>query len=268
MFSLTFISDQPDLLAILLTNRSNNTSILGNGESPQEQAINYTIANQIRPRVTKSDAKKKVRTKTQAEVFTPAWLCNQQNNLIDSRWFEGKSPFNKETAKNWETVTKAITFPKGKSWKDYVQANRLEICCGEAPYLTSRYDATTGTEIPVNERVGLFDRKLRIVSENTETVQDWIDYALQALKSIFGFEKSGDNLLIARLNIFMTFIEHFQQRFNKRPAKNVLTKVATITSWNIWLMDSMDEGSINQAILMDWNNKKKLPFKSLLQNLP
>ena len=39
----------------------------------------------------------------------------------------------------WETTTDPIIFPDGKSWKDYVRDTRLEITCGEAPYIVSRY---------------------------------------------------------------------------------------------------------------------------------
>ncbi|MBO7084803.1 hypothetical protein J6W20_02645 [bacterium] len=41
----------------------------------------------------------------------------------------------------------------------------MEITCGEAPYLVSRYDVTDGTlKIqPIAGRVGLLDRKLRII---------------------------------------------------------------------------------------------------------
>lgn len=45
---------------------------------------------------------------------------------------------------------------------------RLEISCGEAPYLVSRYDSVTGKTIKIKNRIGLLDRKLRIVSENIE----------------------------------------------------------------------------------------------------
>ncbi|MEE3499435.1 MAG: restriction endonuclease subunit M, partial [Ruminococcus bromii] len=55
----------------------------------------------------------------------------------------------------------------GKSWQDYIKDTRLEMTCGEAPYLVSRYDAITGEDIAVSDRIGLLDRKLRIVGENT-----------------------------------------------------------------------------------------------------
>ena len=37
----------------------------------------------IRPRAVKSKEEQTQRAKDKAEVFTPAWICNAQNNLID-----------------------------------------------------------------------------------------------------------------------------------------------------------------------------------------
>ena len=37
----------------------------------------------IRPRAVKSKREQTQRAKDKAEVFTPAWICNAQNNLID-----------------------------------------------------------------------------------------------------------------------------------------------------------------------------------------
>lgn len=65
---------------------------------------------------------------------------------------------------------------------------RLEITCGEAPYLISRYDTTTGETIPLEQRIGLLDRKLRVVSENTSTSGEWLEWAQEAYKSTYGYE--------------------------------------------------------------------------------
>ena len=50
----------------------------------------------IMPRVQKDQIFKQFRVKNMAEVFTPSWICNAQNNLIDNAWFERKDVFNKE----------------------------------------------------------------------------------------------------------------------------------------------------------------------------
>ena len=44
----------------------------------------------IRPRAVKSKEEQTQRAKNKAEVFTPSWICNAQNNLIDEAWFGRK----------------------------------------------------------------------------------------------------------------------------------------------------------------------------------
>lgn len=125
----------------------------------------------IRPRALKSKDEQTERTKEMAEVFTPSWVCNVQNNLVDEAWFGRKDVFNTidDAQHTWMANSDRISFPDNKTWKSYVRATRMEITCGEAPYLVSRYDTTTGLPIELNQRIGMLDRKLRVVSENTET---------------------------------------------------------------------------------------------------
>lgn len=155
----------------------------------------------LRPRVNKSKAEQEYRSRDKAEVFTPAWICNKQNNLIDAAWFSGTSPFNIENDDNtWESATGKIPFPTtaGKTWQDYVKDTRLEMACGEAPYLVSRYGVVSGMDISIKERIGVLDRKLRVVSENVDNVREWIKWATIAYQNTYGFEWQGDNLLLAR----------------------------------------------------------------------
>ena len=204
----------------------------------------------VRPRAAKSKEEQEKRTRDKAEVFTPSWVCNAQNNLVDEAWFGRKNVFNTEYVDEqgkhlWRPTDDKITFPEDKTWKDYVCDTRLEIACGEAPYLVSLYDTTTGNPIPLHSRIGLLDRKLRVVSENVETGEDWIYWAKCALKSTYGFEWQGDNLLLARESLLKTFIEYysdFAQSHNLRyrlPRQNTLQTVAYIISWNIFQMDGL-----------------------------
>lgn len=195
----------------------------------------------IRPRVLKSKENQADRSKDMAEVFTPSWVCNAQNNLVDEAWFGRKDVFNSEDSTNhtWTANPDRITFPEGKTWKDYVRATRLEMACGEAPYLVSRYDATTGEPIPIEQRIGLLDRKLRVVSENTETSGEWLDWAHTAYMNIYGFEWQGDNLLLAREALLWTFIEYYQAKFGKAPCLRSVNYIAYIVSWNLWQMDGL-----------------------------
>ena len=195
----------------------------------------------IRPRVLKSKENQTDRAKDMAEVFTPSWVCNAQNNLIDEAWFGRKDVFNIEDNEKhtWQTNPNKITFPKGKTWKDYVRATRMEITCGEAPYLVSRYDTTTGEPIPIEQRIGLLDRKLRVVSENTETTGDWLDWAQEAFQHTYGYEWQGDNLLLARESLLWSFIEYYEAKFEKQPLEKSIKYIAYIVSWNLWQMDGL-----------------------------
>ena len=198
----------------------------------------------IMPRILKSRDTQTARSREMAEVFTPSWICNAQNNLIDEAWFGRKDVFNTEYTDEqgchrWRPNSEKIQFPEGKTWKDYVRDNRLEITCGEAPYIISRYDTTTGEAIPLEQRIGLLDRKLRVVGENTETSGEWLEWAQEAYKSIFAYEWQGDNLLIARESMLISFIEYYQQKFGKRPLLKSINYIAYIISWNVWQMDGL-----------------------------
>lgn len=195
----------------------------------------------IRPRVLKSKEEQQSRARDKGEVFTPSWICNSQNNLIDQEWFGRSGVFNKETEKGWIVNPDAVEFPThdGKSWQDYVQDIRLEITCGEAPYLISRYDSITGEFISVQDRIGLLDRKLRIVSENTETMEDWFYWAGKAYQSTYAYEWQGDNLLLARENALFTFCDYHSAKFHSVPTDEQILSIAEIISWNFWQMDGL-----------------------------
>ena len=195
----------------------------------------------IRPRVLKSKENQTDRAKDMAEVFTPSWVCNAQNNLVDEAWFGSKNVFNTEDTTNhtWTANSGKIEFPEGKTWKDYVSSTRMEITCGEAPYLVSRFDATTGDIIPLQNRIGLLDRKLRVVTENTESEEDWIDWTRVAYQNIYGYEWQGDNLLLARKALLYTFMEYYHATFNNAPSMDSIKEIAEIISWNLWQMDGL-----------------------------
>ena len=210
--------------------------------------------------------------KEKAEVFTPLWICNEQNNLIDELWFGKKNVFNFSKNGSWTVNKEQITFPKGKIWKDYVDAKRLEITCGEAPYIVSRYDTILGNIIPFEERIGLLDRKIRIINENTETEEEWFIWIKRAFESIYGYEYQGDNLLIARQNIFYTFIESMEYKFSHKPNEKQMREIAEIISWNIWQMDGItmavpySEKSTenNQLTLFNFINKNEKTKQKLI----
>ena len=193
----------------------------------------------IQPRILKELEQQSERTRKKAEVFTPSWICNKMNNYCDEEWFGYKNVFNVEEYGTWITKEDFIKFPEGKTWNKYVDSKRLEITCGEAPYIVSRYDATTGKIIPIKNRIGLLDRKLRVVNENTSNETDWMKWTIRAFKSVYGYEFQGDNLLIARINLLMTFVDYMQDKWNRLPNETELKKIANIITWNIWQMDGL-----------------------------
>ena len=158
-----FFERHRELLRILLADRttekniiwaSEDYSFLGKGRSFGDQILLEHItgcnSETIKPRVKKILQLQVDRSRDMAEVFTPSWIVNIQNNNLDDGWFGKRARrFNTTTEEGWETNYYPIRFPEetGKTWKNYVLSTQLEVSCGEAPYLTSRYDAVSGTFI-------------------------------------------------------------------------------------------------------------------------
>lgn len=242
------------LLSILLKDRTTNKNIIWATNDYLELSDMYkaedeiskhhlegNVKHYIKPRTAKSYKEQNGRTKYRAEVFTPSWICNKQNNLIDEQWFGRKNVFNIEKGKSWVTNDRNVNFPntKKKTWQDYVDARRMEITCGEAPYLVSLYDTVTGDRIELKSRIGLLDRKIRVVTENTNSEEEWLKWTERAFQSIYGYELQGDNLLLARQNLLYTFIDNVRESLRREPSLRELKKIATIISWNLWQMDGL-----------------------------
>lgn len=175
------------------------------------------------------------RTRHRAEVFTPLWIVQKMCDALDEAWFGYPDVFFKDGA----PTEHVRFFENSHTWLDYVDSRRMEITCGEGPFLVSRYDAANGELIPVAERVGLLDRKLRVVSENAENEVEWLTWAFRAFQSVYGYEWAGDNLLIARVNLLASFGEYFQARWGHAPQLRDEKKLANIIAWNIWQMDGL-----------------------------
>ena len=254
------------VLDILLKDHSTGKNIIWATDPPEElqtvmyepvtdrsqittQQLGLTHYEVVLPRMMKQTDTQQQRTRKKGEVFSPAWVCNKMNNALDADWFralgaeENAGQFTVELPQGWQTVETPVQFPvcKGRTpaWVQYVQSRRLEVTCGEAPFLVSRYDAATGEMIPVARRIGILDRKLRVVSENAATEDEWHKYATHAVQSTYGYEYQGDNLLLARVNLLLTYAEHLQARWQRKPTKEELQPIANIISWNLWQMDGL-----------------------------
>lgn len=290
------LKQYPEVLEMLLKDHTTQQNIYWATDSYADRGEGYQFKDAIiadsitgdngmiiRPRSVKSKDEQTKRSKDMAEVFTPSWVCNAQNNLIDDAWFGKQGVFNAESPEHtWKATTGKIEFPEGKTWKDYVRGTRLEITCGEAPYLVSRYDTVSGMPIELAERIGLLDRKLRVVSENTETTGEFLDWCQEAYKNTYGYEWQGDNLLLAREALLFTFLDYYRAKFGEEPLLKSIQYIAYIISWNVWQMDGLKfcppgeepcEGDLfnpsNLCLIRDWRkprDKQKIYFKSLLKS--
>ena len=199
-----------------------------------EALITGRNADVIKTRARKAMEQQSERTKQHAEVFTPLWIVQKMNDHADEVWFGCPNVFFQD-----ETPTERVSFPKEKTWQSYVDSRRLEITCGEAPYLVTRYDVETGEAIPIKQRVGILDRKLRVVTENALSESEWLKWAYRAMEATYGYEFQGDNVLIARVNLLMTFEEHLRARWNRKPTASEYSQAANIIAWNVWQMDGL-----------------------------
>lgn len=191
----------------------------------------------IQPRAAKTIEEQKRRTKDKAEVFTPLKTIDQINKAVDHGWMISKN-----------------------NWQEYIRELKLEITCGEGPFIVSRYNPTayTGKLIKLQNRKGFLDRKLRVVSRYCDNKNEWIFWAKEAFKASYGYEWQGDNVLLARENLLYTMIDFYKEKFNKKPSIKEQESFAEIISWNIFQMDGlryvipMSCRHESKVILGDW----------------
>lgn len=87
------------MLEILLLDRTTNKNLIwatdnyasrGLGYKADDHISIYSIIKRygsiIKPHVEKSKKEQSERVMAKAEVFTPSWICNAQNNLIDNAY--------------------------------------------------------------------------------------------------------------------------------------------------------------------------------------
>ena len=168
----------------------------------------------IQPRVAKHARKQEQRTRSSGEVFTPPWLVDKQVSAVLGEWKE--APLKEWVALRW-----------------------LELACGEAPYIVTRYDSVTGDSIPVPKRVGFLDRKLQRISQEVTSETEFIKLAKIAYESTYGYELQGDSLLLARENLLLSFCEHYEQKFGILPTIKTVKAITKIIVYNVFQMNGL-----------------------------
>ena len=168
----------------------------------------------IQPRVAKHARKQEQRTRSSGEVFTPPWLVDKQVSAVLEEW-------------------------KDMPLKEWVALRWIELACGEAPYIVTRYDSVTGDSIPVPKRVGYLDRKLQRISQEVTSEKEFIKLAKIAYESTYGYELQGDSLLLARENLLLSFCEYYEQKFGILPPIKTVKAIANIIVYNIFQMNGL-----------------------------
>lgn len=227
-------NQMPEILDILLldrtkTTKSHNRNIIWANDNYSQHgkkayAANSMIlpelitgerGNLIMPRVLKSLELKKIRTRAKAEVFTPTWIVKKQNDEVEKDYL--KDDLNTYIKRKW-----------------------LEVACGEAPYMATRYDMQTGKTVPLRARVGFVDRKLNRINNEVTDKDEWQQSVEAAFKSSFGFEWNGDSLLLARENLLYTYRDFYFAKWNEEPGLQQLESIAIIISYNVFQMDGLN----------------------------
>lgn len=250
------------LLRDMTTGRNVTFMTDGYGVPASEEITAGVVqALDVRTRTEKSAEAQAARTKAKAEVFTPAWLVNHMNNKCDEDWFGRPDVFNVEVEKDgthtWIGNGHAVSFMGTPGWQAYVRTKKLEVTCGEAPFVTTRYDAATGERFDGKKRIGFLDRKLKIVAQQCRNAEpgEKVEWVLNALKSCYGYEYQGDSLLIARANVLLTTLDYCRTRMDLSPDDLSLDEICDIICWNFWQMDGLENvvpGTGERCRIMDW----------------
>ncbi|WP_281772316.1 hypothetical protein [Haemophilus parahaemolyticus] len=105
--------------------------------------------------------------------------------------------------------------------------------------MATRYDMGTGKILPINEREGFVDRKLKRISSEVNDKSEWHSLAVLAYQASYGFEWNGDSLLLARENLLYTYRDYYLEKWQEEPSFDNFKYIAEIISYNIFQMDGI-----------------------------
>lgn len=202
-----------DIKSLLLEDMTTGKNIyMGNGETEEDFYAPVTLerTKEFLHRWEKSRKEQDKRKANKAEVYTPYACVKKMTDLF------------------WDD-------PEVRK----LSATYLEITCGEAPFITTLRDMQDGRPIPVEERVGILDRKLAEADRLSETDSDFLPLAYLALTSVYGYEFQGDNLFFGRCNVLTCFLEAYERRYKAPAPAWVVNEAAEVVRWNFWQMDGL-----------------------------
>lgn len=229
------------LLWDILRDHTTGDSITGEDGEPLK--INDIVGEQpihpIIPRWQKAKEAQAARTRKRAEVYTPSWVVGKMVGAIDT-----EAPMD---------------------WREYLRTTWLEITCGEGAYITTRYEMDSGAPIPEPERVGILDRKLRLLREHLSEIGERPSTA-DVVRTVYGYEYQADSLLIARINALLTIAEHIQlltgRPINRCEVESAIGDIAR----NLWQMDGLTDcipGTDIPAQITDWQDGRRIEFRAV-----
>ncbi len=79
------------------------------------------------------------------------------------------------------------------------------------------------------------------MNENTDTYDEWLKWTIRAFEATYGYEYQADNVLIARINLLLTFTDYYGECWKRQPDDRLLRKMANKIAWNIWQMDGLKD---------------------------
>jgi hypothetical protein len=176
---------------------------------------------QLRRRCDKPKAEQRARTKRRAEVFTPTSVVAFMNDHA-------------EAAKCNVPVEELDTV----SWRDRIQLRALDSCCGEGAFTTTLYDPITGEDIPEPERVGILDRKLRLVVEHAP-MSLAPRYLLTALRTSYACDIMGDNVILARMNVYLAWLEAYRRAMGTPPSIAEMNEACEVICGTVMQVDAL-----------------------------
>ncbi len=221
-----------NILPDLLLDRSR--CILG-----RKYNIVWGVSEKMRQEITLAEAKEILTsTNSNAEMVTPREVAAKMNSAADA-------------AAGYRIVDT-------KNWQDYVREPKIEIACGEAPFITEV------SEQDLTQRAGFLDRKLYYVNKYCEDETNWQKWARAAYQATYGYELRGDKLLKARWNLLKTYHDFYQVKFpGQKIPERCWQEIAEIISWNLFQMDGKTGMVAGRKLLVkikDWQNGQVVEF--------